>query len=255
MSEQISDEEVQLLERIKKECIPHLSIDCVIFGYDRKKLRLKVLLIKMKRQEKWGLPGGFIKFNENLNDAGTRILKERTGAERIFLKQFKAFGDLNRSEDFFQEGKTSVGYEWLGVRFISIGFYALVDYNKVNIKVDALSSDCRWIDIEELPPMMMDHRQIFDKALSGLRKSLTNSPVGYSLLPKKFTMPELQKLYEIILGKTLNRGNFYRKILKYQILNKLDEIRSGGAHKAPYLYMFDKEKYDEAVRGGLKDVW
>ena len=107
----------------------------------------------------------------------------------------------------------------------------------------------------ELPALMMDHRAIFDKALIALRKQLNHKPIGYTLLPEKFTMPELQKLYEIILGKKLNRGNFYRKMLRYDILIKLDEIRKGGAHKAPDLYQFDLEKYHLALKNGFSEGW
>jgi hypothetical protein len=102
---------------------------------------------------------------------------------------------------------------------------------------------------------MMDHRSIFDKALLTLRKELNYKPIGFNLLPEKFTMPELQKLYEIILGKKLNRGNFFRKMLRYDILIKLDESRKGGAHKAPDLYKFDIEKYQTALKDGLKEGW
>jgi hypothetical protein len=102
---------------------------------------------------------------------------------------------------------------------------------------------------------MMDHRAIFDKALITLRKQLNHKPIGYNLLPEKFTMPELQKLYEIILGKKLNRGNFYRKMLRYDILIKLHEIRKGGAHKAPDLYQFDIEKYQLALENGFSEGW
>lgn len=251
----MTETEQKAIEYYKENSIPHLSLDCVIFGYDREQLKLKGLLIKMKRQDDWGLPGGFIRFDENLEDAAIRILKERTGAEDIFLKQFNVFGELNRSEEFYNKPDASIKDEWLGARFISIGFYALVDYKKVTPVVDKLSSDCQWHDVEKLPQLMMDHRYIFDTALESLRKDLTIHPVGYNLLPKKFTMPELQSLYEIILGRKLNRGNFYRKINNYQILEKLDEVRKGGAHKSPFLYSFNKERYDEAVREGLKDIW
>ena len=230
--------------------IPNLSIDCVVFGFN--KVSLKVLVVKMKDKNIWALPGGYILKEENLIDAANRILKDRTGAENVFLQQFRVFGNLNRSEDFFEEFDDSL---WNKQRFISIGFYALVDYSKVNLVIDDISSDCEWKSIDELPNLMMDHKFIFDKALSTLRKQLIHKPIGYNLLPEKFTMPELQKLYEIILGKKLNRGNFYRKILRYDILIKLDEIRKGGAHKAPDLYSFDVEKYQMALKNGLSEGW
>ena len=230
--------------------LPHLSIDCVVFGF--KEASLKVLVVQMKEDRLWALPGGYVLKTENLNEAANRILRERTGAENIYLQQFRVFSDLNRSEGFFEEFEDTI---WHKQRFLSIGYYALVDFSKIDLVMDIYSDACEWKNIEELPELMMDHRCIFDKALSTLRKQLNHKPIGYNLLPEKFTMPELQKLYEIILGKKLNRGNFYRKMLRYDILIKLDEIRKGGAHKAPDLYQFDVEKYQLALENGFSEGW
>lgn len=233
-----------------KNYIPHISIDSVIFGFHDG--TLKVLLLKMKDQELWGLPGGYVYKEEPLDDAAVRILKDRAGATDIYLQQFYTFGDLNRSEGFFEDYPDTL---WNKQRFISIGYYALVDYSKVGIIMDEFSTACEWKDIEQLPPFMMDHRQIFDKALLTLRKQLNDKPIGYNLLPEQFTMPEIQKLYEIILDKKLNRGNFYRKLLRYDILLKHEEPRKGGAHRAPDLYSFDLEKYQKALKEGLSGGW
>ncbi len=230
--------------------LPNLSIDCVVFGFNNN--TLKVLLLKMKNSTHWGVPGGYILKDENINQAANRILRDRTGAESIYLQQFRVFSDLNRSEGFFEDYPDGI---WNKQRFLSIGFYALVNYSDVNIKLDEFSDACEWKSINDLPEFMMDHRAIFDKALIRLRKQLNDKPIGYNLLPEKFTMPELQKLYETILGKKLNRGNFYRKILRYDILQKLDESRKGGAHKAPDLYQFDIEKYKKALEQGLNNGW
>lgn len=233
-----------------KKYIPTLSIDCVVFSFHENVLQ--VLTLKMKDQDFWGLPGGYVKKEENVDDAAIRILKDRTGTENIYLQQFYTFGNLKRSESAFEDYDDSL---WNKQRFVSIGYYALAEYSNVNLVVDEYSSACNWQSIESLPLFMMDHRVIFDKALLTLREQLNNHPIGYNLLPEKFTMPELQKLYEIILGKKLNRGNFYRKILRYDILTKLDESRKGGAHKAPDLYSFDLEKYNVALKEGLKGSW
>ncbi|MFH6948465.1 NUDIX domain-containing protein [Flavobacterium sp. FlaQc-51] len=230
--------------------IPTLSIDCVIFSFHE--TELQVLTVKMKDQDLWGLPGGYVQKEENVDDAAIRILKDRTGTENIYLQQFYTFGNLKRSESAFEDYADSL---WNIQRFVSIGYYALAEYSQVSLVIDEYSSACEWKSIENLPVFMMDHRTIFDKALLTLREQLNNHPIGYNLLPEKFTMPELQKLYEIILGKKLNRGNFYRKILRYDILTKLDESRKGGAHKAPDLYSFDLEKYNIALKEGLKGSW
>lgn len=230
--------------------MPHLSLDCVVFGFHD--ATLKVLVTKFKEKNLWALPGGYVLKNENINDAATRILYQRTGAENIYLQQFRVFGDINRSEGFFEEFEDTI---WHKQRFVSVGFYALVDYSLVNLVVDNLSDACEWKPIDEVPLLMMDHKNIFDKALLTLRKQLNYKPIGLNLLPEKFTMPELQKLYEIILGKKLNRGNFFRKMLRYDMLLKLEESRKGGAHKAPDLYKFDIEKYQIALKNGLKEGW
>jgi len=230
--------------------LPHLSVDCVIFGFEG--ARLKVLLTKMKEKNLWALPGGYVLKTENIKEAANRILQERTGAENIYLQQFRVFSDLNRSEGFFEEFEPTL---WNKQRFLSVGFYALVDFSQVSLVVDSISDACVWKAIDELPELMMDHRSIFDKALITVRRQLNHKPIGLNLLPDKFTMPELQRLYEIILAKKLNRGNFFRKILRYDILIKLDESRKGGAHKAPDLYQFDLEKYEMALRNGFNEGW
>lgn len=230
--------------------IPNLSVDCVVFGFQD--VTLKVLVTKLKDKNVWALPGGYVLKEDTLNEAANRILYQRTGAENIYLQQFKIFSDLNRSDGVFEDFPDTL---WNKQRFLSVGFYALVDFSHVNLVMDNISDACEWVSIEELPDFMMDHREIFDKALETLRRQLNHKPIGYNLLPEKFTMPELQKLYEIILGKKLNRGNFYRKMLRYDILEKLEESRKGGAHKAPDLYRFDLEKYQLALKNGFNEGW
>jgi 8-oxo-dGTP diphosphatase len=232
------------------EYIPHISLDCVVFGFHDSSL--KVLLTKLKGQELWGLPGGYMGKEEVVDEGANRILKERTGAQDIYLQQFKVFTALKRSEGFFEDYPDTL---WHKQRFISIGFYALVNYADVIPVTDEFSDSCEWIEIDSLPEMMMDHREIFDEALVVLRRQLNYQPIGDKLLPEKFTMPELQKLYEIILGKKLNRGNFYRKMIGYDILDKQDESRKGGAHKSPNLYKFNNEKYTAALKEGFKEGW
>jgi hypothetical protein len=230
--------------------MPNLSIDCVVFGFQE--ASLKVLVTKIKDKNVWALPGGYVLKTENLKQAANRILYQRTGAENIYLEQFKIFSDLNRSDGLFDDFEDTL---WNKQRFLSVGFYALVDFYRVNLVMDNISDACEWKSIDKLPDFMMDHREIFDKALETLRRQLNHNPIGYNLLPEKFTMPELQKLYEVILDKKLNRGNFYRKMLRYDILEKLDESRKGGAHKAPDLYRFDVEKYQLALTNGFNEGW
>ncbi|WP_338733028.1 NUDIX hydrolase [Mangrovimonas cancribranchiae] len=237
-------------ETLHKECLPHISIDCVVFGFHNNSL--KILLLELIRENTWSLPGGYIKKVENMDDAAHRILQERTGVRDIFLNQFKTFGKFHRSEGFFKEFDDSF---WLKQRFISVGYYALIDYTSVTVRNDEFSHSSKWIDVSKTPTLMMDHNQIFQEALAQLRRDLNYKPIGLNLLPEKFTMPELQKLYEAILGKKLNRGNFFRKMKRYGILTKLEETRKGGAHKAPDLYCFNLEVYNKALENGLQENW
>lgn len=232
----------------KEIFLPHLSADPVIFGFDQNEL--KVLLLKMNYRKQWMLPGGYIGKDEDLDEAVIRILKTRAGVSGVFLEEFGVFGKKNRSEFYFEDFDETLFQKQ---RFITIGFYALYNSSKLHPVPDEFSETCEWIYLSQLPQieLAMDHREIIEKALLTLREKISIKPIGYNLLPEKFTLSELQKLYETILGKELNRGNFYRKIKNLGILKKLDEQRRGGAHKSPDLYSFDEENYAKALENGL----
>jgi ADP-ribose pyrophosphatase YjhB (NUDIX family) len=248
-----------LLEKGDKIYQPGISVDCAIFGFHEN--ILKVLLLKVALVNKWALPGGFIKKNEPIETAANRVLQERTGVDNIFLKQFNAFGDPNRSDasihqNAFQEYGVKLSKDnWLLQRFITIGFYALIDFTDIKLKDLTSDETATWIDINKLNNLMMDHESIVLKALETLRSQLAYLPIGRNLLPKKFTMPELQKLYETILDRKLDRRNFQRKMIGFGILNKLSETRKGGAHKAPFLYSFNDKKYQKALKEWLYGSW
>lgn len=234
------------LRKGQETFLRHISVDCVIFGFHESEL--KVLLLRWKNGP-WSLPGGFVKKEESLQESAVRTLQERTTLKNIFLQQFKAFGDPKR-----EKGKSKAKFEgsWMQDRFITIGYYALVDYLKVKPHPDLFSDECEWWDVDKVPKKMLyDHNEIFEEALAALRLDLNYHPLGYNLLSEKFTMPELQKLYETILNKKLDRRNFQKKILSLKILVKLKERKTGGAHKAPFLYKFDKAKYEKALKEGI----
>jgi len=241
----------EFIDNAGKTYLPHLSLDCVVFGFHDS--QLKVLLLKMKNSDRWSLPGGFVKPSESMEIAAIRVLKERTGLDSIFLQQFHVFSDPGRSDNkekmthLKKAGITVPAGHWFLQRFLSVGFYALVDFSRVAPQPDAFSDACTWWDIGEIGQLILDHSQILFKALEVLRKQLHHQPIGYNLLPLKFTMPELQKLYETILGQKLDRRNFQRKILAYGVLRPLKEKRQGVAHKAPQLYSFDMAKYKKAT--------
>lgn len=241
----------EFMDNAGQQYLSHLSLDCVVFGFHDG--QLKVLLLKMKNSDRWALPGGFVKLEESMETAAIRVLKERTGLDSIFLQQFHIFSDPGRSDNkeriahLQRAGIELPAGHWFLKRFLSVGFYALVDFSTVTPQADAFSDACAWQDPGEIGPLILDHSQILFKALEVLRMQLHHQPVGYNLLPSKFTMPELQRLYEAILGRKLDRRNFQRKILTYGILRPLKEKRQGVAHKAPQLYSFDMAKYKKTT--------
>jgi 8-oxo-dGTP diphosphatase len=238
----------------QEKYLRHISIDCVIFGFHESEL--KVLLLKAKYAGKWALPGGFVLKEEYMDDAAKRILKERTGLDEIYLEQFHVFSAPNRStKKINQEFLSNIGVKatesWMFERFISVGYSALVDFTKVQPVADIFSDSCEWFSVTEVPEMILDHNEILRSALAHLQLQLNFQPIGYNLLPLKFTMPELQKLYETILNRKLDRRNFQRKITGTGILKRLDETKKGVAHKAPYYYKFDLRKYQKALKAGM----
>lgn len=227
--------------------LPGLSIDCVIIGFHEG--QLKVLLLQFKNTDAFALPGGFIHETEDLDEAARRILRERTGLYDIYLDQFHVFGAENRRDaDTQRQLMASVGRpltdnHWLLRRFVSISYYALVDFTKASPTPDVLSDSCAWYDLNSLPGLIFDHTAMVQKALETLRSQLDEKLIDLNrraapLLPDTFTMADLQRLYETILGKPLQRTNFQRKILSLGVLERLEKKMSGGAHKAPYLYRF-----------------
>jgi ADP-ribose pyrophosphatase YjhB (NUDIX family) len=177
------------------------------------------------------------------------------------LQQFFVFGDPRRVDQDYKkllfeatdlEPKEK---ERLTQRHLTVGFYALVSYEDVKPIPDVISDACTWHSFDLFPELILDHKQILLKGMESLRLQLNYQPIGFNLLPEKFTMTELQTLYEVILNRKLDRRNFQRRVLAFGILNRLDEIKKGVAHKAPYLYSFNKEKYQNALKEGLEGGW
>ncbi|GAB3895605.1 NUDIX hydrolase [Spirosoma agri] len=226
--------------------LPGLAIDCVIFGFHDN--QLKILLLEYQNTDLFALPGGFIQENENLNDASKRILVQRTSLTDIYLEQFYTFGSMERHNPdplraiLIGKGIQATDNHWLLNRFVTVGYYALIDFTKAVPIPDLLSDTCAWYDLVRLPPLMLDHQLIVQKALETLQDDLDRKLIGFNLLPDVFTMNDLQSLYETILGQPLHRSSFQRKILGLGILERLDKHYSGGAHKAPYLYRFLPDK-------------
>jgi ADP-ribose pyrophosphatase YjhB (NUDIX family) len=226
--------------------LPGISIDCVIFGYYQQEL--KILILEYKNTGYFALPGGFIQKNEALDEAAERTLRERTSLENIYLNQFHTFGNLRRHDKKYMRsvlkanGIEDTENHWLLQRFISVGYYALVDFSKVTPTVDNLSDSCEWYDLDNLPELIQDHRYIVETALETMRDNIQNKAVSYNLLSDTFTMADLRYLHETILDEKVNRSSFHRRMVNSGDLKRIGKKKTGGAHRAPYLYEFVKEE-------------
>lgn len=224
--------------------LTHVAFDSVVFGFSGEKL--KILVMEYHNTELFALPGGFVGLKENLNDAVRRGLKERTGLSNIYLEQCYVFGDVKRHKPevlrkiIKANGLAADDKHWLLDRFISVAYYALINYNKVKLQPDALSDSCEWYDLDAVPKLMLDHNLIVQKALETLRKNLDEKLLGTNLLPLQFTMKQLQQVYEAILDEKVHRTNFQRRMLASGLLIRTEKQFLGKAHKAPYLYQFVK---------------
>lgn len=234
-----------------EEYIPNISYDSVIFGFNG--TQLKILILEYHNTNLFALPGGFVKYDEDLNDAVKRGVRERTGLDNIYFEQFHTFGSLSRSEPetmkriLEEANMDKAGHDWMLGRFISVAYYALINYDEVNLEPDALSDSINWYAMDELPSLMMDHREIVERALQTLRVNLEKKLVGMNLLPKKFTMKQLQKVYEAVLGENIRRTTFQRRLLAMNVLERHEKLFQGKAHKAPYLYSFKARKSMETT--------
>jgi 8-oxo-dGTP diphosphatase len=251
----LQEEIIDFIKNGEKHYLTDLTIDCAILGYHNQEL--KILLGKHAHFNGWALPGAYIKKKETLANAAARILKERTSLSNIFLQQFYTFGDNenrldgSNAEHLPEELKSAFEEDnWLLKRKLSIGYYALIDYSKAEVNPVFPFEDFCWHTVTELPKLLFDHKEIIDKALTTLRNQIHLKPIGYNLLPEKFTLPEIHVLYETILNKKLDRRNFQKKLITLGVLEKLNEKRKIGQHRSPFLYKFDKEKYDEALKEG-----
>ena len=226
-------------EEISAQCIHYLSIDGVIFGFHQN--QLNVLLLRWKHTDEWSLPGGFIRKTESVDVAAQRVMQERTGLSALYLRQFHVFGEANRFDQAAIWKRINLPLEHVNwsERTISIGYYALVEHSKVVPTPDLLTDECRWWPLDQIPALLFDHNHIIDVAIGALRNQLNGLPVSH-LLPNSFTIPELQRLHETILGYPLDARNFYKKMMVSNNLERLSERRVATPHKAPYLYRFKK---------------
>lgn len=220
-----------------KPAVDGITIDCVFFGFNKESL--EVLLVQHAQGEskgKWGLLGGWLQLEESADDAAQRILQELTGLENIYLEQLKAFTNPKRV---------------LERRVVTIGYYTLVNREDYNIKASLRVIEAKWYKINEIPDLIFDHNEILDFSLSQLRNRVRQAPIGFNLLPEKFTLLQLMHLYEEILGIELDKSNFRRKILHMKLLTELNEKQKDVSHRAAKLYKFDAEMYKKLTEKGF----
>ncbi|MFN5208675.1 MAG: NUDIX hydrolase [Bacteroidota bacterium] len=230
---------------------PHVSVDCVIFGFDGDEI--KVLLIERKVPLGYPknrpfrnllLPGNLISDDEDLDTSARRVLFELTGLSDIFLEQFYAFGDPERvKNEYDADWLRSIRDEPMA-RVITVAYFSLVKPDSYQPSASLFAKKAGWYPISAVPPLAFDHNNILNKALVALKDKLKSQPIGFELLPEKFTLGQLQKLYELVLGRELDKRNFRRKILNKKILIPLVEKQKGVPHKQAQLFMFDKETYE-----------
>jgi 8-oxo-dGTP diphosphatase len=217
---------------------PALTVDCVVFGLDTNHA-LNALLIQRNLepfQGCWALPGGFVQMDESLDTAARRELQEETGLQNIFLEQLYTFGAVSRDPRD---------------RIVSVTYYALVNLWEYSVQAATDARDAAWFPVKNLPQLAFDHAEIVEVALNRLRGKVRYAPIGFELLPRKFTFYQLQKLYETVLGQELDKRNFRKKILKMGILRELEEFQTDAPHRAARLYEFDQEKYEALCRQGF----
>jgi len=215
---------------------PAVTVDCIVFGYEARSA-LKVLLIQRKQppfRKLWALPGGFVLMNESVDEAAARELKEETGVENVFLEQLYTFGAVERDPQ---------------TRVISVAYYALINLQSVQAATDAI--DAQWFELDDVQDIAFDHAQILDCAVQRLRNKIRYEPIGFELLPKQFTLSQLQQLYEQILKRTLDKRNFRKKLTKMDLLIETGKKEQNVSHRAAKLYRFDAQRYEQLKQNGL----
>ena len=244
-------------ENMQNQTNPNVSVDCVVFGFDGSEL--KVLLLQRDLRDNLDLdddtlvlPGDLIVDDEDLSEAATRILKGLTGLKNIFLEQIGAFGNPSR----LSKEKDRVWLEAIRqnpeARVITIGYFALINIKNYKIKPAGFAKHVTWSDYHYVSDLGFDHNEIVDAAKQNLRDKLYREPVGFELLPRKFSLHQLYTLYSEIMDAEIDRRNFRRRMLKTGFLKETDEFQEGVPHKPAKLYTFVKKEFDNVSKTNFK---
>jgi 8-oxo-dGTP diphosphatase len=214
-----------------------LTVDCVVFGLDEGDLKVLLIQRDLKPFEgRWALPGGFVHLDETLDEAARRELSEETGVENIYQEQLYTVGTVDRDPR---------------ERVVTVAYYALVNLQEHDLCASTDARNAAWFELDDVPDLAFDHHGILDLALQRLKGKVRYEPIGFELLPEKFTLSQLQRLYEKILGVTLDKRNFRKKFQKMGILIALDEIEKDVAHRAARFYSFDEKAYNQKKKAGF----
>lgn len=215
-----------------------VAVDCIIFGYDISEKALKLLLIKRNFEPakgKWSLAGGFVEPKESLDVAANRVLKSLTGLEDVFMRQLYSYGTVNRDP---------------GARVISVAYWALIKITDID-KERKVINGAHWQPLNRLPKLIFDHQDMVVRALEELLQSIKIKPVGFELLPEKFTLVQLLDLYEAIYQRQIDKRNFRKKIISMDILEKLEEKEKETSKKGAFYYRFNEDRYKELIDNGF----
>lgn len=211
----------------------YVGIDCIIFGFNEGELNL--LLLKRNFEPamgEWSLMGGFVQEDESVDDAAKRVLNELTGLEDVYMEQVQAFGAIDRDP---------------GERVVSIVYYALININEYD-KESVQQHNAFWVNINELPALIFDHPQMVEKARKLMQQKASTEPIGFNLLPKLFTLSQLQSLYEAIYGESIDKRNFRKRIAEMDYIEKTDKIDKTGSKRGAALYQFNEKAYRKAPK-------
>ncbi len=216
----------------------HLAVDCIIFGYDEDGRELKLLLLKRKfqpAQGEWSLMGGFLNGEESVDEAAKRVLQQLTGLSNVYMEQLYTFGEIGRDP---------------GARIVSVAYFALIKIDASDLEL-INNHGATWIPFSKTPELIFDHSAMVERALKKLQVRARTQPIGFELLPDKFTIPQLQGLYEAIYNKQLDKRNFRRKLLSMDLLEKLGEKEKESSRKGAWYYRFDAKKYEDLLKRGF----
>jgi ADP-ribose pyrophosphatase YjhB (NUDIX family) len=216
---------------------PALTVDIVVFALDQEDLQVMLIERDLKPLEgQWALPGGFVRVDETLEEAARRELEEETGLKDIYLEQLYTFGEIKRDPR---------------ERVVTVTYYALVNLEGHDVQASSDARNAAWFSVNDLPKLEFDHETILHMAHERLRGKVRYQPIGFELLPEKFTLRQMQHLYEVILDRELDKRNFRKKVLGMEIVKETKEIEKDVAHRAARLYRFDKRRYDKLTKQGF----